>query len=81
VTQHDGNKTSIAIAVVGTLLLIISGWAGNRIIDHEARLTELEITYGEVKVLLKEIHRTNNEAHNMLMHRLDRIEDRLEDMH
>ena len=73
-----GNGKSIALTVIGTLVLIISTWAGNRIMDHEQRLVELERNYGEVRVLLKEIYRTNNSSHDVLMHRLDRIEDRLE---
>jgi len=73
-----GNGKSIALTVIGTLVLIISSWAGTRIMDHEQRLNELERNYSEVRVLLKEIYRSNNNLHEALMHRLDRIEDRLE---
>lgn len=75
--MDEPRMRTILLTIVGTLVMVISGWAGNRISDHESRLNKLEITYAEVSVLLKTMTRTNSIEHEKIIKRLDRFEDRM----
>ena len=72
------NKNPIMLTIIGTLTLIISGWAGARIYDHEKRIANLETSYGSVEVLLKEIKRGNSADHTLILNWITRLDERLE---
>jgi len=69
----NGTLKSILITIIGTLLLIISAWAGGRIRDHGARLNGLESGLGQIKVLLGQVNETNRRDHVRLSNQLDRL--------
>ena len=69
----NGTLRSILFTIIGTLLLIISAWAGGKIQDHEARLNGLESGLGQIKVLLGEVNATNRRDHLRLSNQLERL--------
>ena len=64
--------TPILLTVIGTLVLIISGWAGTKINDHESRIDRLESSYGRIEQILIDM-KANQER---IMDRFDQIEVR-----
>ena len=74
----SGTIIRLLLGAIVTLVIAYAGWTVNQVTSNTARLTRLEQNFTEVRTLLREIKSQSVISDQMVVRRLERIEDRLE---